>query len=128
MQNKRPRRPRRVQLSVPGSSDKMMAKAAASRADHVFLDLEDAVAPSAKEGARQNIVKALKELDWTGKTRCVRINDLTTKYAYRDIIEVVEGAGAHLDTIMMTKVTSAADIFFAATLLSQIGANHRPRS
>ena len=104
----------------PGSSDKMMAKAAASRADHVFLDLEDAVAPSAKEGARQNIVKALKELDWAGKTRCVRINDLTTKYAYRDIIEVVEGAGAHLDTIMMTKVTSAADIFFAATLLSQI--------
>ena len=120
MQNKRPRRPRRVQLSVPGSSDKMMAKAAASRADHVFLDLEDAVAPSAKEGARKKIVKALKELDWTGKTRCVRINDLTTKYAYRDIIEVVEGAGAHLDTIMMTKVTSAADIFFAATLLSQI--------
>src|SRR5690606_24459704 len=117
---KRPRRARRVQLSVPGSSDKMMAKAAASRADHVFLDLEDAVAPSAKEGARQQIVAALKGLDWTGKTRCVRINDLTTKYAYRDIIEVVEGAGEHLDTIMMTKVTSATDIHFVATLLSQI--------
>ncbi len=120
MQTKRPRRARRVQLSVPGSSEKMMAKAAASRADHVFLDLEDAVAPSAKEGARKQIVAALRDLDWTGKTRCVRINDLTTKYAYRDIIEVVEGAGAHLDTIMMTKVTSAADIFFVATLLSQI--------
>jgi citrate lyase subunit beta/citryl-CoA lyase len=72
MQMTRPRRARRVQLSVPGSSDKMMAKAASSRADHVFLDLEDAVAPSAKEGARKNIVRALKELDWNGKTRHYR--------------------------------------------------------
>ena len=119
-QKNQPRRARRVQLAVPGSSDRMMAKAAASRADHVFLDLEDAVATSAKEGARKQIITALKTLDWTGKTRCVRINDLTTKYAYRDIIEIVEGAGDHLDTIMMTKVTSASDVHFVATLLSQI--------
>ncbi|HXN43299.1 MAG TPA: aldolase/citrate lyase family protein, partial [Xanthobacteraceae bacterium] len=60
----RPRRLRRVQLSVPGSSEKMMAKAAASAADHVFLDLEDAVAPSAKVEARGKIVQALRTLDW----------------------------------------------------------------
>ena len=98
----------------------MVAKAAASRADHVFLDLEDAVTPSAKEGARKQIVAALNGLDWSGKTRCVRINDLTTKYAYRDIIEVVEGAGENLDTIMMTKVMTPADVLFADKLLFQM--------
>jgi citrate lyase subunit beta/citryl-CoA lyase len=116
----RPRRLRRVQLSVPGSSEKMMAKAAASAADHVFLDLEDAVAPSAKVEARGKIVTALKTLDWGRKTRCVRVNDLTTRFAYEDIITVVEHAGERLDTIMVPKVLSAADVHFAATLLHQI--------
>ena len=116
----RPRRLRRVQLSVPGSSEKMMAKAAASAADHVFLDLEDAVAPSAKVEARGKVVTALNTLDWGRKTRCVRVNDLTTKYAYEDIIAVVEGAGERLDTIMVPKVLSGADVHFAATLLHQI--------
>ena len=116
----RPQRLRRVQLSVPGSSEKMMAKAAASAADHVFLDLEDAVAPSAKVEARGKIVAALKTLDWGRKTRCVRINDLGTKYAYEDIITVVEGAHEHLDTIMVPKVMCGADVHFAATLLNQI--------
>ena len=56
----RPRRPRRVQLSTPGSSEKMMQKASESKADHVFLDLEDAVAPSQKRDARKKIIQALK--------------------------------------------------------------------
>lgn len=116
----RPKRLRRVQLSTPGSSEKMMAKAAASVADHVFLDLEDAVAPSAKVDARGKIVTALKTLDWGRKTRCVRINDLTTKYAYEDIITVVEGAPEQLDTIMVPKVNTACDVRFVDTLLSQI--------
>jgi citrate lyase subunit beta/citryl-CoA lyase len=116
----RPRRARRVQLSTPGSSEKMMQKASESKADHVFLDLEDAVAPSQKRDARKKIVQALKTLNWTGKTRCVRINDLTTEYAFEDIIEVVEGAGEHLDTIMMTKVMTPADILFADKLLHQL--------
>ncbi|WP_028601882.1 HpcH/HpaI aldolase/citrate lyase family protein [Ottowia thiooxydans] len=120
MSQTRPRRARRVQLSTPGSSEKMMAKAAASAADHVFLDLEDAVAPSQKVAARGKIVEALNSLDWGGKVRCVRINDLSTEYAYEDIIEIVEGAGANLDTIMMTKVTSAADILFADRLLGMM--------
>src|ERR1700726_1358605 len=119
----RPRRLRRVQLSVPGSSEKMMAKAAGSAADHVFLDLEDGVAPSAKVEARTKIVTALKTLSWGKKTRCVRINDLSTRYAYQDIITVVEGAGDHLDTIMVPKVVSGADVHFAATLLNQIEQN-----
>ncbi len=116
----RPRRARRVQLSTPGSSEKMMVKAAASDADHVFLDLEDAVAPNQKVAARKKIIEALNTLDWGKKVRCVRINDLSTEYAYEDIIEVVEGAGHNLDTIMMTKVMSASDILFADRLLSMM--------
>lgn len=120
MTDRPPRRARRVQLSTPGSSEKMIQKAAESMADHVFLDLEDAVAPSQKRDARKKIIQGLKTLDWGKKTRCVRINDLTTEYAYEDIIEVVEGAGEHLDTIMMTKVMTPADVLFADKLLHQM--------
>ena len=118
----RPARLRRSQLSVPGSSEKMIAKAAASDADHVFLDLEDAVAPSAKPGARKTIVEGLNSLDWGKKTRCVRINDVTTPWCYEDIIEVVEGAGKNLDTIMLTKAMRAADVQFVELLLNQMEA------
>src|ERR1700759_1268605 len=97
----RPLRARRVQLAVPGSSERMMLKASQSAADHVFLDLEDAVAPSEKVASRPKVIEALKTHDWTNKTRCVRINDLTTEYCYGDIIEIVEQAGDHLDTIMV---------------------------
>ena len=120
MTDRPPRRARRVQLSTPGSSEKMIQKASESKADHVFLDLEDAVAPSQKRDARKKIIQGLKTLDWGKKTRCGRINDLTTEYAYEDIIEVVEGAGEHLDTIMMTKVMTPADVLFADKLLHQM--------
>lgn len=116
----RPTRRRRVQLATPGSSEKMMEKAASSNADHVFLDLEDAVAPNQKVAARKKIIDALNHLDWQGKVRCVRINDLSTEYAYEDIIEIVEGAGHNLDTIMMTKVNGPADVLFADRLLSMM--------
>jgi citrate lyase subunit beta/citryl-CoA lyase len=120
MTQRQPRRLRRVQLAVPGSSEKMMAKAAASAADHVFLDLEDAVAPSAKVAAREKVVTALKALDWGRKTRCVRVNDLSTQWAYEDIIHVVEQAGIHLDTIMLPKPKRGSDVLFVDTLLTQI--------
>lgn len=115
-----PKRLRRCQLAVPGSSDKMMTKAASLDVDHIFLDLEDAVAPAAKVPARAQIVQALNTLDWGASVRCVRINDLDTHYAYEDIIEVVEGAGANLDTILVPKVKSACDVRFVERLLTQI--------
>lgn len=120
MTAQRPQRLRRVQLAVPGSSEKMIRKAAASDADHVFLDLEDAVAPSQKVEARKNIVEAFNTLDWGKKTRCVRINDLSTKYTYEDIITVVTGARENVDTLMLTKVKSVSDVLFADTLLRQL--------
>lgn len=116
----RPRRLRRCQLSVPGSSEKMMTKAAGLELDHVFLDLEDAVAPDAKASARGMIVDALNNLEWKPKTLCVRINDVETKYCHDDIIEVVTGAGAKLDTIMLTKAKTAHDIMFVHTMLEQL--------
>lgn len=116
----RVKRLRRCQLSVPGSSEKMMAKAAAMDVDFVFLDLEDAVAPAEKRPARRKIIEALNGHDWGRTTRCVRINDLTTEYAYEDMIEVVEGAGANLDVIMLPKAMSAADVLFVDKLLSMM--------
>lgn len=116
----RPKRLRRCQLSVPGSSEKMMAKASGLDLDHVFLDLEDAVAPSAKASSRGMIVKALNTLEWKPKTVCVRINDVETKYCFDDIIEVVTGAGSKLDTIMLTKAKSAHDVMFVHLLLDQL--------
>jgi citrate lyase subunit beta / citryl-CoA lyase len=118
----RPTRLRRSQLSVPGISEKMIAKGAASDADHVFLDLEDAVAPSMKPSARKTIVEGLNGLDWGKKTRCVRVNDVTTEWCFEDVIEVVEGAGKNLDTIMLTKATRAADVQFVELLLNQLEA------
>lgn len=115
-----PRRRRRCQLSVPGSNPKMLENAAASGADHVFLDLEDAVAPNAKASARSNIVDALNHLDWGGKVRCVRINDTGTQWCHDDIITIVEGAADNLDTIMLTKPFDASDVLFADKLLTQL--------
>ena len=115
-----PKRARRCQLSVPGSSEKMMTKASSLDLDHVFLDLEDAVAPSAKPGARGQIVDALNSLDWKPGTVCVRINDVETEWCHDDIIEVVTGAGDKLDTIMLTKAKSATDVMFVHLLLDQL--------
>ncbi|MEG9862407.1 MAG: CoA ester lyase [Parvularculales bacterium] len=111
---------RRSQLAVPGVSEKMLTKAAASAADHVFCDLEDAVAPSAKPGARDTIAEALNNLDWGKTVRCVRVNDVGTEWCYEDIITVVEKAGKNLDTIMLPKPMNASDVQFADKLLSQL--------
>src|SRR5437764_11152687 len=111
---------RRSCLAVPGSSTKMLDKAQGLPADQVFLDLEDAVAPLAKPDARKNIVAALSTGDWTGKARVVRVNDLTTPWTYQDVIEVVEGAGADLDAIMLPKVQDAAHVQWLDLTLTQL--------
>ena len=113
-------RPRRSCLAVPGSSVKMLGKAQGLPADQVFLDLEDSVAPLAKPEARKNVVAALNDGDWTGKTRVVRVNDLTTEWTYRDVIEVVEGAGGAVDCLMLPKVQTAAQVQWLDLLLTQI--------
>nr|WP_233154865.1 CoA ester lyase [Candidimonas nitroreducens] len=101
----------------------MMAKAAASAADHVFLDLEDAVAPNAKDKARKMVVTALHDLDWAGKVRCVRVNDLASPYFLRDVIDLVSQAGNEIDTLMVPKIMKAADIRFVDRLLGMLEAS-----
>jgi citrate lyase subunit beta/citryl-CoA lyase len=86
----------------------------------VFLDLEDAVAPLVKPAARKNIVAALNEGGWGNRIRVVRVNDITTHWTYRDVIEVVEGAGANLDCIMLPKTQNAAQVQWLDLLLTQI--------
>jgi malyl-CoA/(S)-citramalyl-CoA lyase len=98
----------------------MLEKAPDLGADIVMLDLEDAVAPDDKEQARVNIIGALRELDWSRCSVSLRINGLDTHYCYRDVVDVVEQAGRHIDTIMIPKVGSAGDVHLVATLLTQI--------
>jgi citrate lyase subunit beta / citryl-CoA lyase len=112
-------RPRRTTLAVPGSSPRFLEKARGLPADEVFLDLEDAVAPSAKAGARPQVARALRA-DWGTKIRAVRINDASTGWAYRDVVEIVEQAGEHLDAIVLPKVNGPRDIGWLDLLLSQI--------
>ncbi|MGH3739350.1 MAG: HpcH/HpaI aldolase/citrate lyase family protein [Micromonosporaceae bacterium] len=113
-------RPRRSCLAVPGSSIKMLGKAQGLPADQVFLDLEDSVAPLAKPEARKNVVAALNDGDWSGKTRVVRVNDLTTQWTYQDVIEVIDGAGGAVDCLMLPKVQTAAQVQWLDMLLTQI--------
>jgi citrate lyase subunit beta/citryl-CoA lyase len=115
-----PLRLRRSELSTPGTSEKMMTKAAASDADLVFLDLEDAVAPNQKAGARGGIVTALNSLDWGTKTRAVRINGVHTPWCHDDVIEVVTGAGANLDIVIIPKVKAPRDVWFVESMLAQL--------
>jgi citrate lyase subunit beta / citryl-CoA lyase len=111
---------RRSELSTPGHSEKMIAKAAESAADLVFLDLEDSVAPSAKEAARQTVIGGLRELDWHGKTRAVRINSADTEWAHEDLLQVVRGAGDRLDVVILPKVKAPRDVWWVETLLDQL--------
>ena len=110
----------RSELAVPGSSPQMFEKAAASNADIVFLDLEDAVAPDKKVEARANVIQALHDVDWGTKTLSVRINGLDTPFMYRDVIEVIEEGGERLDLLMIPKVGTAADVYALDMLVTQV--------
>jgi citrate lyase subunit beta/citryl-CoA lyase len=114
----------RSELAVPGSNPAMFEKALASAADYVFLDLEDAVAPADKEQARRNVIEALNTYDWRGhgKTICVRVNGIDTHYYYRDMVDVVEQAGAKLDVVLVPKVGVPGDVYLTDALLTQIEA------
>ena len=114
---------RRSELTVPGHSLKMMAKAAASHADQVMLDLEDACAVSQKVEARKTVVEALTTLDFGKKIRAFRPNNIRTKFFYRDLIEVVEQAGPHIDVVVIPKCYGPEDILFVDRLLTQIEEN-----
>jgi citrate lyase subunit beta/citryl-CoA lyase len=113
-------RPRRSCHAVPGSNPRFLEKAQGLDSDQVFLDLEDSVAPIAKPDARKNIVEVLNTGDWGKRVKTVRVNDWTTQWTYKDVIEIVEGAGANLDCIMLPKVQTADQVKALDVLLTQI--------
>src|SRR3954466_6448985 len=112
--------PRRSCLSVPGSSEKMLAKGPTIPADMTFLDLEDAVSPLEKEAARPKVVDAIKNQDWGERVMCVRVNSWDTKWTTFDVIEVVGNAGERLEEIMLPKVQTAAEVVAMDLLLTQV--------
>lgn len=114
---------RRSELTVPGHSMKMMAKAAASNADQVMFDLEDACAVSQKVEARQTVIAAFNTLDFGGKIRAFRPNNIRTKFFYRDLIEVIEAAGKNIDVVVIPKCYGPEDVLFVDRFLTQIEEN-----
>lgn len=127
MTDRHPPRPARIQrseLAVPATSPRFFEKARRSAADVIFLDLEDAVAPSAKVRARAAAVAALNDIDWARKTMAVRVNGLDTEWGYRDIVDVAERC-PRLDMILLPKVQAARDVEFVDTLLAGIEAATR---
>jgi malyl-CoA/(S)-citramalyl-CoA lyase len=122
MPNTIPLRLNRTELAVPASRPELFAKAARSGADVVFLDLEDAVAPSDKVKARKNAIEALNDIDWAavGKTISVRVNGADTEWMYRDLVDLVEKAGNRLDLLMLPKVNRVEDVLAVDMWLTQI--------
>jgi malyl-CoA/(S)-citramalyl-CoA lyase len=99
-----------------------LEKAALGPADSIFLDLEDAVAPSKREEARKNAVTALDTLDWGSKTASVRVNGLTTPWAISDI---AVARCPRLDMMLLPKVETAGDVEFVDRLLTGWSWNER---
>jgi len=98
----------------------MIAKAKGLAADQIFLDLEDAVAADAKATARARVAAALAEPGWGEQLRGVRVNDWTTPWTHADVIDVVGAAGAHLDVIVLPKVTDVSHAQALDLLLTQV--------
>ena len=115
-------RVQRCELAVPGTSPDMFEKALKSGVDFVFLDLEDAVAPDDKLTARKNVIQAINDLDWEGHgiTLSVRINGLDTQFMVRDVVDLVEQAGAKIKTILIPKVGVHGDLYMVEAMLNQL--------
>jgi citrate lyase subunit beta / citryl-CoA lyase len=107
-------------MSVPASSERFLAKARDLPVDEVMLDLEDSVAPDAKPAARGLAVAALRAGGWDGKLVAVRVNGVTTPWAYQDVIAVTEGAPGAVDTLILPKVSDPGAVGWLDVLLGQL--------
>jgi citrate lyase subunit beta/citryl-CoA lyase len=115
-----PVRPRRSALYVPGSNARALDKARTLPADVLLLDLEDAVAPDAKEVARENVLAVLRAREGFGfRELVVRVNGLDTAWGWTDLAALAR-AGA--DAILLPKVESADGVRRARAVLGEAGA------
>src|SRR3569623_1862078 len=101
-------RPTRVYLAVPAHRARLVAKAAASAADAVFMDLEDAVPPSEKSAAVDEAVRSLSSLDWGKKVVSVRINAIDSAFIEQEIRMLA--ALPRLDSVNVPKAARPRDI------------------
>jgi citrate lyase subunit beta/citryl-CoA lyase len=105
-------------MSVPGSSAKMLAKAPTRGADEIVIDLEDAVAASAKDEARATVVATLLDPQWHGVRCSVRVNAPRTPWCHADIVALASlGGEAGPASLVVPKVESAGDLAFVERLL-----------
>jgi malyl-CoA/(S)-citramalyl-CoA lyase len=116
----------RSELAVPATRERFLQKAAQSKADALFIDLEDAISPRQKDEARSRAIAALNGLDWGRKTVAVRVNGLDTPWALSDIVDIARQA-PRLDLILLPKAGSPDDVRFVDQVLSLIE-RERPRS
>ncbi len=114
-----PGRPRRSVLYLPGSNPRALDKARTLPADGLIFDLEDAVAPEAKEAARANVAAALSEGGYAPRELVLRVNGLDTVWGHADI---AVAATLPIDAVLLPKVESADRVRLAASLLDALGA------
>jgi citrate lyase subunit beta/citryl-CoA lyase len=105
----------------------MIAKAPGLDADMVFLDLEDACAPSEKAEARQRVAAALGDLDWGDKVVGVRVNAWDSAWTVRDALALVGADSERLDVVVLPKTQCAAEVVALDLLLSQLEAERGRR-
>ncbi len=102
-----PVRPRRSALYLPASNARAIEKARGLAADIVILDLEDAVAPDAKEDAREAAIAAVAQGGFAAGEVAVRANGLDTPWGLADLEAI---AASHADAVLVPKVSTADDI------------------
>ena len=112
-------RPRRSVLYMPGANTRALEKARTLPADALIFDLEDAVAPDAKEAARTNVVLAAESRAYGKREIVIRCNGLATPWGAADI-EAIAQSGA--DAVLVPKVESAAEVTHVVSLLDTAGA------
>ena len=117
-------RPRRSVLYMPGSNARALEKAKILAADTLILDLEDAVAPDAKELARDQVAAAVKAGGFGRREIIIRINGAATPWGQADL---VAAAQAGPDAILVPKVSSPGDIMLTAKALRDAGAPDHTR-
>jgi citrate lyase subunit beta/citryl-CoA lyase len=111
-------RPRRSMLYMPGANARALEKARSIAADCLILDLEDSVAPDAKDIAREQVIVALKE-GYGPREVLVRVNGLNSPWGYADLVAAAK-CGAH--GVLLPKVESADAVRQAEAILEASGA------
>ncbi len=117
-------RPRRSVLYMPGSNGRALEKAKTLPADGVILDLEDSVAPDAKETARRQVVDAVKAGDFGAREVFIRVNGVDTSWHADDLAAAAHAAP---DAILVPKISNPEMLEMIGRRLLDMGTDHKTR-